>query len=136
MSNAMDVGAPNNLPRVEAIFDNEIEQIRRVVSSAVVSDKQTVETIKSVYEQYGYLLDPHTAVAWNASEQLEDSEKYQDVIVATASPLKFAEEIEAATGIKVDNSKELEKLRQLPSRLFQISVEYDMFKQYLMDEFK
>ncbi|MBP6041727.1 threonine synthase [Candidatus Saccharibacteria bacterium] len=135
MSNAMDVGAPNNLPRVEAIFDNEIEQIRRVVSSAVVSDKQTVETIKSVYEQYGYLLDPHTAVAWNASEQLE-AEKYQDVIVATASPLKFAEEIEAATGIKVDNSKELEKLRQLPSRLFQISKEYDMFKQYLMDEVK
>ncbi|MBP7018099.1 threonine synthase [Candidatus Saccharibacteria bacterium] len=135
MSNAMDVGAPNNLPRVQAIFDNDIDQIRSAVSSAVVSDDQTIETIKSVYEKYDYLLDPHTAVAWNASEQLEDSH-YQDLIVATASPLKFAEEIEAATGIKVDNSQELNKLRQFPSRIFQMSVDYVTFKQYLMDELK
>ena len=38
-------------------------QIREVISSGVVSNEQTLQTIKTVWENYGYLLDPHTAVA-------------------------------------------------------------------------
>ena len=133
MSNAMDVGAPNNLPRLQYLFNNDVKSIRNEVTSTTVTDEETIETIKTVYREHGYLLDPHTAVAWAASTRLRDSAK-KDVIIATASPLKFAEEIERFTGIKVDNSKQLEQLSESDVRLTGLKANYSDFKKFLMEE--
>lgn len=133
MSNAMDVGAPNNLPRLQHLFGNDVKSIRNEVKSTTVTDEETVETIKSVYQDHGYLLDPHTAVAWTASKRLHDPAK-KDVVIATASPLKFAEEIERLTGIKIDNSKELKQLAEREVRLISLKANYFDFKEFLMEK--
>lgn len=127
MSNAMDIGAPNNLPRLRRIFGESIEAFRTSIATTSVTDEQTVETIKQVYEKTGYLLDPHTAVAWDASEQ-NPGKNTHDVIVSTAAPEKFAEEITSATGITVDNANELEKLRETPERYASISASLEELK--------
>ncbi len=119
ISNAMDVGAPNNMPRLQRLFDESVRRLRSDIQVARVTDEQTVETIKQVYEDTGYVLDPHTAVAWRASEEFP-AENEVDVIISTASPLKFSEEIEHLTGIRVDNSAELEKLQNTPERYQEI----------------
>ena len=127
LSSAMDVGAPNNLPRFKAIFNNDIKQARAMVSADKIDDEQTIETIKYVYERYGYLLDPHTAVAWAACDkQLNDN--YTDIIVATSSAIKFSKEIESVSGIHIDNKKELEKLNSMPRRLMRINNSFDEFE--------
>lgn len=118
MSSAMDVHAPNNLSRFTWLFDGDLDAIRSVVRAVRVSDEQTIQTIKQVYADTGYLLDPHTAVGWQASEALNGSSP--DVIVSTASPLKFAEEIFEKTGIKVDNTQLVDELRQQPERYEEI----------------
>lgn len=119
MSNAMDIGAPNNLPRLQRIFDQNIIDFRADIQTAKVSDNETVTTIKKVYADTGYLLDPHTAVAWYASEQYPATDLH-DVIVSTAAPEKFAEEITRATGITVDNTAELTRLRKVEERYQEI----------------
>ncbi len=130
MSNAMDIGAPNNLPRLQRIFGQDIAAFRADIQTAQVSDEQTIETIKSVYAETGYLLDPHTAVAWYASEQIP-GENMHDVIVSTAAPEKFAEEIQRATGIAVDNTAELAKLRSITERYSGIPNSIDALKQHI-----
>jgi threonine synthase len=132
MSNAMDIGAPNNLPRLQRIFGQDIDAFRADIKTTQVSDADTVETIKKVYEQTGYLLDPHTAVAWYASEQIP-GENMHDVIVSTAAPEKFAEEITEATGIAVDNTADLEKLRAIPERYVEIANSVDELKQAILN---
>lgn len=132
MSNAMDIGAPNNLPRLQRIFGQDIDAFRADIKTTQVSDADTVETIKKVYKQTGYLLDPHTAVAWYASEQIP-GENMHDVIVSTAAPEKFAEEITEATGIAVDNTVELEKLRAIPERYVEIANSVDELKQAILN---
>lgn len=122
LSNAMDVNAPNNLPRFRWLFNDHLEAMRAAVRAVSVSDEDTIDTIKRVYAETGYLLDPHTAVGWRASELLGGD---QDVIVATASPLKFAEEIFAKTGIKVDNSHLLDELAEKPERYVKIDNSLD-----------
>merc|ERR1712159_320865 len=47
---------------------------RQVMCSANASKQQILETIRSVHEEKGYLLDPHSAVAMFASQQLQQSE--------------------------------------------------------------
>jgi threonine synthase len=125
LSNAMDVGAPNNLPRLEKLIDDRAIQVARV------SDEDTIKTIKRVYTDTGYMLDPHTAVAWCASEQTASPYPHPDIIVATASPLKFAEEIRSATGIAVDNTAALGTLRTHPERYTSISNSIQELRQFL-----
>lgn len=131
MSNAMDIGAPNNLPRLQRIFGQDIDAFRADIKTTQVSDADTVETIKKVYKQTGYLLDPHTAVAWYASEQIP-GENMHDVIVSTAAPEKFAEEITEATGIAVDNTADLEKLRAIPERYTSISNSVNDLRSFII----
>ncbi len=129
LSNAMDIGAPNNLPRLMRLCGDDLAAMRAVVKTARVTDEETTQTIKRVYADTGYVLDPHTAVAWHASEACNPNN--HDVIISTASPLKFAEEILTQTGIAVDNTKQLQALRQHQERYWKISNAYDELQIFL-----
>lgn len=129
LSNAMDVGAPNNLPRFQAIFQNNVDEARKMVSARKITDEQTIQTIKSVYDTHGYLLDPHTAVGWASCDQ--ETGNFTDVIVSTASPVKFSKEIEATTSIQVGNTDELDRLRTRPQRLRHIKNDIKEFSNLL-----
>lgn len=99
LSNAMDISNPSNFPRIKELYG--FEEFKKDIKVISISDIDTAKTIGEVYRKNNYLLDPHSAVAWSASEKLATT-KYTDVIVATASPKKFGQEIFDATGIKVD----------------------------------
>ena len=131
ISNAMDIGAPNNLPRLQRIFGGDVAAFRSDIKTDCVTDENTVATIKKVYADTGYLLDPHTAVAWYASEQHPDTAAH-DVIVSTAAPEKFAEEILHLTGLQVDNTEELKKLRQTPERYSEIANSLDELRSFIL----
>src|SRR5258705_2571766 len=62
ISNAMDVGDPSNFVRILEIFDHDIPALKKILSAYSISDDETRETIRQVYEQHNYLLDPHGAV--------------------------------------------------------------------------
>ncbi|MDY4574485.1 MAG: threonine synthase [Intestinibacter sp.] len=53
------------------------------------------DTIKEVFDKYGYLLDTHTAVAYSCYEKyVEDTKDLtKTVIVSTASPYKFSKDV-------------------------------------------
>jgi threonine synthase len=129
LSNAMDVGDPNNFPRFSSLLHDDIHEFRNHVDVFSVSDAQTTSTIRDVYQKYNYLLDPHTAVAW-AAAALRTS-KLPKVVVSTASPLKFADEIESTTGIALDNKHVLKDLRKLDARFTSMSNDYSAFRDYI-----
>jgi threonine synthase len=56
--------------------------------SYVTDDVNTEGTIKAIYDEYSYILDPHTACGVNAAKRLELA---HTVVLATASPAKFPE---------------------------------------------
>ena len=60
-----------------------------------VSDQSTLKTIREVYEQCGYLMDPHTAVAKSVHDRFVKSTRDDtpNVIVSTASPFKFVQDV-------------------------------------------
>ncbi len=83
---------------------------------------RTLATIKKYYEQYGYLLDPHTAVGVNVAESyLED---YKPMIcLATAHPAKFSEAILRATGHDLAHHPDLDALLDKPTRSVTLPAE-------------
>lgn len=69
---------------------------------------ETREAIRKLYEDYGYLMDTHTAVAYNVYEKYikETKDKTKTVISSTASPFKFGETVAKAIGLNVDGKDE------------------------------
>ncbi|MBN1685014.1 MAG: threonine synthase [Spirochaetales bacterium] len=99
-SNAMDVGDPSNFERILSIFDNDWSSMRKVIEGAAVTDTETVETIGSVWERTGKLLDPHTAVGYCAAKRYlaETEDKSEILVLATAHPAKFSEVVQKSIG--------------------------------------
>lgn len=63
--------------------------------AASATDGDTLTAIRQVFDECGYLMDPHTATAWLAQEALTGSMNPR-VVLATASPFKFPETVLAA----------------------------------------
>jgi len=99
LSNAMDVGAPSNLERIRWLYRDDVEALRRDVRAAVTDDADTRARIAEVHARTGYVLDPHTAVAWSAAERIAKGSGSPVVVLSTAHPAKFPEVVEEATGV-------------------------------------
>jgi len=95
LSNAMDVGDPSNFVRILQIFNNEFVNLQKVLSSVSITDEETRATIKSVYQNHQYLLDPHGAVGYLALERyLQQHPLQKGIVLETAHPVKFYDVVE------------------------------------------
>lgn len=100
ISNAMDVSQPNNWPRIE-----ELCQLNGwgldTLGKGAVSDEQSAETLKEMFEQENYLCEPHGAIAYRVlNEQLEEGET--GLFLCTAHPAKFKEVVEDILGNEIE----------------------------------
>lgn len=99
LSNAMDVGAPSNFERMLALAGGDEHVLRGRLGGHVTDDATTIAVMQRVWQRHGYLLDPHTAVAWNAATAwLDEHPGHHPIVLATAHPAKFLEVAAAACG--------------------------------------
>jgi threonine synthase len=90
LSNAMDVGDPSNLPRVLEMFGHDVAKMKGVMTAVSISDDKTAETMRQVFAEHGYVLDPHGAVGYRALEEfLENRPQDRGIFLETAHPAKF-----------------------------------------------
>lgn len=90
LSNAMDVGDPSNFVRVIEIFHNEFPELKKKLASVSVSDSETKDTMRQVFDSHGYVLDPHGAVGYKAlSDHLGKNPTARGFFLETAHPVKF-----------------------------------------------
>jgi len=84
---ALDAGCPNNFGRIVEILGNH-EKVCRHIHAYSYNDDQIIDTIMRTYDDEGYLLDPHSAVAYRA--MLEDLQPGEvGISLATAHPAKL-----------------------------------------------
>lgn len=130
ISNAMDVGNPSNVIRIQELFENDLESIKNKISGYSISDQQTKETIASIYCKHNYLLDPHGAVAFTAiSEYANSNPNMKGLILATAHPVKFQETVESATNSRIPIPPLVKKIMKKEKQAKTISADYEYFKQ-------
>ena len=91
----------------------------------------TLETIRRYKEEYGYVLDPHTAVGVLVAERLAEPE-VPVICLATAHPAKFTQAIIDATGEAVHHPT-LDALANAPTRCDSIANDVAAVKQYLIE---
>ena len=91
-----------------SVNEEEVKRVQANFSGAYVNDEETKAIIEQVYNSYGYLMDPHTAVAMGAymkelEAHPEDGARHT-IIASTAHPFKFPTPICEALDIKVGST--------------------------------
>lgn len=131
IANAMDVGDPSNFARVLDLYQESHEAICRDISGTTYTDEQIRETVKTTYQQTGYLLDPHGACGFRAlKEGLKEGET--GIFLETAHPAKFLETVEDIIADKVTIPAKLQEFMKGEKQSLPLSKEFADFKAYLL----
>lgn len=133
IANAMDVGAPSNFARILDLYGDSHEAICAEISGASYSDQQIRQTLSSVYQTSGYLLDPHGACGYQA---LEDGLQADEtgVFLETAHPAKFLDTVESVIGKKVVIPDTLKAFMNGKKQSVELPANFEVFKTYLLDQ--
>jgi len=134
LSNAMDVGAPSNLVRIQTLYDDHSVILKDIASNSH-NDSQTIEKIQEIHQKYNYIIDPHGAVGLLALEQYVAVEKLKDysgVVLETAHPAKFKDTVDSALNSDIEIPEALQKAIVKEKNSIILSKEFDSFKGFLL----
>jgi threonine synthase len=139
IANAMDVGHPSNFERMLWLYGDDRAALCRDVTGSVHADEDVKATIKRVYEERGYLLDPHSAIAYQGLvEQLGRGGQAGragtvGIFLATAHPAKFGEVVEPIIGRPIETPGPLANVLSQPRHVLKINATFDAVRRTLGD---
>lgn len=135
LSNAMDIGRPNNLPRILELYGEDYEAITSICWGASYSDEVTEQHLRKVYNETSYLMCPHTTVGRLAMQEFSKDidEGFIQVTVATAHPAKFADSVERIIRQDLTMPPALAKIMTLTPRVHNMEPTLEALANYLSD---
>ena len=132
VANAMDVGAPSNFERVQSLYNSDLAALRQDIVGFAYEDSQVIAEIGHVYREHGYVLDPHSAIAWLAlQDRLVDQPDARGVFLATAHPAKFREVVEPAIGRSIELPRALADAISRPRHSISMPADYNALEDFL-----
>lgn len=103
--------------------------------AGVSTHQDRLKTIRSVYDDCGILIDPHTADAVKVAAEYPDP-SIPMLVLETALPVKFTETIRAATGQDAPVPKHLQDLSSLPQRVHVMDCKASLVRDYIRQNAK
>jgi threonine synthase len=131
IANAMDVGNPSNFARILDLYHHSHAAVSADVSGASYKDGQIRETVRNVYRETRYLLDPHGACAYRALEEWLQSSQ-TGIFFETAHPAKFLGTVETIIGNRIEIPAKLQEFMKGEKNCLSLPKEFAVFKQYML----
>ena len=136
ISNAMDVGNPSNFARLENLYFRErcntCDMMGKDIKGYAFNDEKTKDALKHVYENFQYIMDPHGAVGYLAlKEYQKEHPETMGVILETAHPSKFIDDVEEILGSKIEIPERLARLEKQTKSSLKMSTNYLEFKEWI-----
>lgn len=141
ISNAMDVGNPSNFARMLDFFKAANERstwnnMKEQISGYAFTDQETEEAIKEVFRNNQYIIDPHGAVGYLAiQEYLRKHPDTTNILLETAHPSKFINDVERVIGQKIELPEQLEKIKDKKKEAVLMSQQFSEFKNWLLQHY-
>ncbi|GAA4852461.1 threonine synthase [Algivirga pacifica] len=134
LSNAMDVGNPSNFPRMTELFGNSYESVTEHIVGKHYSDEEVKVVINEVQKATGYVMCPHTAIAYmGARDYLKESgSDAAGVFLSTAHPVKFHDIVSPIIGEEIDIPARLKEIVDREKQAVNLPADYEALKAHLM----
>lgn len=135
LSNAMDVGDPSNFVRILELFQHDIISLKNVLSADSITDDETKQTIKAVFEEHNYVLDPHGAVGYLALQRyLDEHKNSKGFFLETAHPVKFYDAIEPVINQKIAVPDSIALLLKKKKKSIRLKADEAELKAFLLSD--
>lgn len=137
-----------------SVNEEELKNIQKEFFGDYADENETINSIKKIYDNHKYLMDPHTAVGYAVWEKYinETNDNTHTVIVSTAHPYKFPNAVAKALNLPEKSNpyvllkdlseisgvmlpKQLEELKNLPVR-FSTFIKKDEISNYVEKKIK
>lgn len=102
ISNAMDVGNPSNFIRIQELFDKNLTKLKKSFSSYSFSDDDTKIMMKSIYNKFNYVSEPHGAIGYLGLKKYGLKSNEFGIFLETAHPVKFLDVVEDTLSVDVE----------------------------------
>ena len=135
LSNAMDVGNPSNYQRISDLYGEDVDKLKDDLVAYSFNDIETERTIVEIYETYEYMMCPHTAVGYLGIEKYLSSQEGVDlygILLSTAHPAKFVNELKPEIAAKVEVPKALSDLLSRKKQATYIEPNFEELKNFLL----
>src|SRR5690606_30628167 len=99
------------------------------------NDAETQGAIRQIYDSYGYVACPHTAVAWLALEAYRKNNpgSYAGVFLSTAHPCKFPDAFEPDIQARIEVPASVGELEASQRVVTPMEAAFEKFKAYLLE---
>ena len=131
IANAMDSGYPTNLHRVLFLYKNNLDALRADIDVYSLNDEEIAQTVINCLDSYGYLCDPHTAVALGALQK--SGTNNTSVVLATAHPAKSLDTMTEITGRAVELPLQLTRFMSKQTASAKLPPTYAALKKYILN---
>lgn len=136
-ANAMDVGAPSNWVRIMDLFNNDVDSLKKIVSSYRFSDEETLQAMLNMDKELNYVACPHTAIAWLAIHKHKATNQNVNtasVLLSTAHACKFPEVFPTEIVAKIETPPQVKALETKPKQFNELGKGFEEFKNYLLNK--
>ncbi|MDR2810200.1 MAG: threonine synthase [Tannerellaceae bacterium] len=134
-ANAMDVGDPSNFARILdlfSIYPNPYASICKRISGHRYGNSDIASAMRSVYRQYGYILDPHGACGYQALVDDAPAKNESGLFLETAHPAKFKQTVDDILGIDIEIPAKLQAFLQGEKQSIPLGKDFAGFKNYFL----
>jgi len=133
IANAMDVGNPSNWVRIAYLFKDDAAALKQLMTGYTYTDEQTREAIQEVFDQYNYVVCPHTAIAWRAlKEWQQEHSGVTGVFLSTAHPCKFPDVFPEKIAAAIQVPEQVKAMEQKEKQSASLGNDFKAFKEYLL----
>lgn len=134
-ANAMDVGAPSNWVRIMDLFNENLVVLQQLVKAYRFTDEETLAAMEKIFDEYGYIACPHTAIAWLAAEKykaINTDQTVATVFLSTAHACKFPEVFPPHIASEIQLPEAVQALQEKKEDYYVMGNTFAEFKQYLI----
>ena len=116
------------------IENEDLKKIKLDFEAESLTEEQTINTIKNVYEKHEMLVDPHTAVGIGVANKVSLKEKI--IVLSTAHPAKFPETVLKSTSKKPELPPNLNDLLNKEEKFEKLPNNLENIKNYILQSAK
>ena len=110
----------------------EINLIKDTFEAEAIDDDETIRVIRDFFNNFGFILDPHTATAVGASYRFKN--KLPTVVLGTAHPYKFADTVRIAINRDVSTPEQIAALPEKKEKFDILDNDLQKVKNYILEK--
>ena len=120
----------NDIIKVDS---KSLDKTKSIFYSSKVTEKETIDTIKKIYNLKNIIIDPHTAVGLKTGfNYLKQDNNCVVITLATAHPIKFSKAVNKALGLEPKLPKRYKKIYSLKEKYKVLDNNFKKIKDYII----